>query len=152
MSRILTIAALLGVAACSRQEQPAAPANEMNDEAAQQAPASEQALPELQGKWVIAAIDGKPVSPASAMIATFAAGKATIASGCLRRGWTFTQKRNVLTFATDPGSSSNCGGGTSGEQETAYAALEKASIVIFSRNGNEANLSGTGGNLRLERR
>jgi hypothetical protein len=106
----------------------------------------------LEGAWAVAAIDGAPISSGSAMTASFGSGAATISSGCLRRGWTYTQKRNVVSFTNNPGSSANCGGGPSGEQESAYIALEKASIVIFGKDGKEASLSGTGGNLTLQRR
>ncbi len=102
---------------------------------------------------MVASIDGKPVSAGAAMTASFAGGKASIASGCVRRGLTYTQKRNVVSFAADPGGSSNCEGrGTSAEHEAAYAALQGASIAIFGKEGREANLSGNGGNLALERR
>lgn len=86
------------------------------------------------------------------MTATFQGGRVSLSSGCLRRAWTYTQKKNVVSFATDPSGSANCGGPPSGDQETAYAALEKASIVIFGKEGKEAGLSGTGGNLTLARR
>ena len=149
MHRTLTIAALLFAAACSQQNQPAASSNESNEVA--EAPA-EKAVPKLEGQWAVAAIDGAPIGAASAMTASFAAGKAIISSGCLRRGWTYKQDRNVVSFANDPGSSANCGGGPSGEQESAYIALEKASIAIFNKDGAEASLSGAGGNLTLKRR
>jgi len=87
------------------------------------------------------------------MSASFAGGKVSITSGCVRRGLTYTQKRNVVTFAADPGGSANCEGrGTSAEHESAYAAMQGASIAIFSKEGAQASLSGVGGNLALERR
>ena len=153
MKRILIIAASLFAAGCSQQEQQAARSNEANEAAAaQQAPASKAEVPTLEGQWAITAIDGAPIGAGSAMIAAFAAGRATISAGCLRRGWTYTQERNAVSFTNDPGSSANCGGGPSGEQESAYIALEQASIVIFNKEGKEASLSGTGGNLTLQRR
>ena len=152
MKRTLIIAAMLFAAGCSQQEQQA-PSNESNESAAaQQAPTSKAAVPTLEGQWAVTAIDGAPISAGSAMIAAFAAGKATISAGCLRRGWTYTQERNTVSFTNDPGSSANCGGGPSGEQESAYIALEQASITIFNKEGKEASLSGTGGNLTLQRR
>ena len=155
MKRTLTIAALLLVAGCSQQqeEQQAPLANEENEAvAAQEAPAAKASVPTLEGQWTVAAIDGAPIGAGSAMTASFAAGKAVISSGCLRRGWTYTQEHNVVSFKNDPGSSANCGGGPSGEQESAYIALEQASIAIFNKDGKEASLSGTGGNLTLQRR
>jgi hypothetical protein len=153
MTRTLTFAALLLAASCSQPDQQAAPTNEADEAAATaQAPASEASVPALEGQWTVTAIDGAPIGAASAMTASFAAGKAIISSGCLRRGWTYTQKRNVVSFANDPGSSANCGGGPSGDQESAYIALEQSSIAIFNKDGKEATLSGTGGNLTLKRR
>jgi hypothetical protein len=150
MTRILIVAALMGVVACSQEEQTPLPANETASVSS--APGAAQAVPALEGQWRIAAMDGKPISAASAMTASFQGGKVNISSGCLRRAWTYTQKKNVVSFAADPGRSANCGSPPSGEQETAYAALDGASIAIFSKNGGEASLSGTGGNLTLERR
>ena len=149
MTRKLALAALLLVTACGQHDEQPATANEVADAPA--APAPADSVQSLDGQWRVAAIDGKPAS--EAMTASFAGGKASIASGCVRRGLTYTQKRNVVSFAEDPGGSANCEGrGTSAEHEAAYAALQGASIAIFGKQGGEANLSGTGGNLALERR
>ena len=148
MLRTLPIAALLFLAACSPQEPNTAPANDSAP--ASEAAAAEAQVPSLVGQWAIAAIDGKPMNVAST--AAFQGGKATISSGCHRRAWTYTQKRNVVALTADPGGSSSCGDGTSAEQEAAFSALGGASIAIFAQDGAEANLSGTGGNLTLQRR
>lgn len=150
MSRILTIAALLCVGACSQQGSAPPAANETASTTS--IPAADEAVPELEGQWSIGALDGKPIGAASAMTASFQAGKVSVSSGCLRRAWTYTQKKNIVSFISDPSGSANCGGPPSGDQETAYAALEKASIVIFAKEGREASLSGAGGNLTLVRR
>ena len=148
MNRILTIAALILVAGCSEQDQ--APAS--NDDVASnvETPAAQQSVPVLQGQWQVTALDGKPL--AEAITASFEGGRASLAAGCLRRAWTYTQKRNVVEFSANPGGSANCGGGTSADQEAAFSALEQASIAIFNKDGQEASLSGTGGNLTLQRR
>ena len=86
------------------------------------------------------------------MAASFAAGQASLSAGCVRRAFAYTQKRNVVSFTANPAGSSNCEGqGASAEQATASDALQQASIVIFNKDGSEANLSGTGGNLTLRR-
>lgn len=151
MTRTLAIAALMFVAGCTQQDS-GSPAT--NDAASgPSVPASAESVPSLEGSWQIAAIDGKPMGAGSALTASFAGGKVSIASGCVRRGLTYTQERNVVSFAGDPGGSANCEGrGTSAEHETAYAALQGASIAIFGKGGAEASLSGTGGNLTLQRR
>ena len=147
MTRILAVALSLSLVACSTQKGETPVANDIAAE-----PVAEDSVPSLEGNWAVKSIDGRPVS-GSAMTASFAGDKVSIASGCVRRGLTYTQKRNVVSFAADPGASSNCEGrGTSAEHETAYAALEGASIAIFDQKGAEANLSGTGGNLTLKRR
>jgi hypothetical protein len=150
MTRNLALTALLIVAACGQHEDHTAGTNEVAQAPA--APAAGDSVPSLDGQWLVASIDGKPVS-AGSLTASFAGGKASLASGCVRRGLTYTQKRNVVSFAVDPGGSSNCEGrGTSAEHEAAYAAMQGASIAIFGKEGKEANLSGTGGNVALERR
>jgi predicted small lipoprotein YifL len=149
MRHLLAIAASLSIAACGQQEPASAPANESASAAKE--PASEKPAPALEGQWNVAALDGRPTG--TAMTATFSRGKASIVAGCVRRAWTYTQKRNVVSFTADPAGSSNCEGqGTSAEQESAGIALQEASIVIFNKDGSEANLSGTGGNLTLRRR
>ena len=149
MIRASIIAALLLVAACSQQEPAATPAND--SAAATKSTAAEQQTPKLEGQWTVAARDGRPLG--AAMTASFSGGKASIAAGCVRRAWTYSQAGNVVSFTADPAGSSNCEGqGTSAEQETAVVALQEATIVIFSKDGSEANLSGTGGNLSLRRR
>ena len=151
MTRNLALAALLLVAACGQQDNNPPAINVVTDEPA--APAAAESVPSLEGQWLVASIDGKPMSAGAAMTASFAGGKASIASGCVQRGVTYTQKRNVVSFTADPGGGSNCEGrGTSAEHEAAYAALQGASIAIFEKEGREANLSGIGGNLALERR
>jgi hypothetical protein len=151
MYRTLTIATLLLAAACGQQESAPPAANEAAETAA--APDAPKAVPLLEGEWQVTAIDGKPVEAGSAMTASFGGGKASIAAGCIRRAWTYTQKGNIVSFATDPGGSANCGGNTpDASQETASAVLDKAAMAIFSNEGKQASLSGTGGNLTLERR
>ncbi len=150
MRRLFAFAALCSVAACGQQEPAGPPANQA--EATSAAAPAEAGVPELAGQWQVTALDGRPVSAGSAMTATFAIGKVSISSGCVRRAWSYTQKRNVVSFAPDPTGSSTCEGrGTTAEQETAYATLQDASIAIFSGGGKQADLSGTGGNLTLRR-
>ena len=148
MIRPASVAALLLLAACGTEtttEQPA------NDTAAEGARATEE-IPALAGEWRVSKIEGRDAS-GLAMTASFNGGQASLAIGCLRRAWTYTQDRNIVSFTSNPAGSANCGGATpSGDAETAYAALERANIAIFSRQGKEASLSGTGGNLTLERR
>ena len=87
------------------------------------------------------------------MTASIGGGEASLATGCFRRAWTYSQKGNMVDFTTSPSGSSNCGGQTPGAQEeTAYAALNDVNIAIFSQQGKRADLSGTGGTLTLERR
>ncbi len=147
MNRILPIVACLLVAACEKPESPAVAKSEKADAA----PAAPAEIPLLKGNWRVTMIDGQDAASLG-MTAAMAGGKASLSTGCLRRAWTYTQKRNVVTFTPSPAESSNCGRTPSGDEETAYAALSAANIVIFNKDGSEADLSGTGGNLTLQRR
>ena len=144
MFRALPVVALLLLTGCQREEaSPPAP----NATAAEEtAPAAE--VPSLEGEWRVAKVDGRDVGTGA--IAALGGGKASIATGCLRRAWTYTQDRNMVDFAGAPGSA-NCGRTPSASEEAAYFALEHANMVIFSNDGRQADLSGTGGNLTLER-
>ena len=149
MIRIAPIAALLILAACSAQENPAPP---QANEAAEPAKAPSE-VPSLEGSWAVSRTGGIPDAAALGMTAAITKDAITLSTGCLRRAWTYTQNRNVVAFTSSPGGSSNCGGNSpSAGAETAYAALTEANIAIFSKDGKEASLSGTGGTLTLERR
>ena len=148
MTRTLPCALFILVAACGQQDRPAAaPTNDVA--AAPATPVAKAAVPSLNGDWRVTAIAGQPVA---GMTAAFADGRASLSAGCLRRGWTFKQDRNLVAFAGAPGSSSNCGRSPSAEEETAFSAVGDANLAIFAKDGREATLSGTGGTLTLERR
>jgi hypothetical protein len=141
-------AALLLLAACQQRDEPHA-SNDTATQAAEASPPSE--VPALEGDWRVTKIEGSDATGAG-MTATFRDAQASLATGCLRRAWTYTQKRNVVRFKTNPSGSANCGRTPNANEESAYAALEGATIAIFAKEGNEASLSGGGGNLTLERR
>ena len=159
MNRALAIAALMFVAACSQQDKTPAAGNVSTDTAeatSDNAPAASldagNAVPTLAGEWRVAAVNGKPAG-ASAVAASFQDGKASLASGCFRRAWSYTQKRNVVAFSANPGGSANCGGEVPSEiMQSAEGALGDATMAIFTDNGSEASLSGYGGIIKLERR
>lgn len=151
MNRNLALAALLLAAGCGQHDNHQAAANEVAVN--HTTPGVADSVPSLDGQWNVVSVDGKAVGAGSAMTAEFRGGNATVAAGCLRRAWTYTQKRNIVSFATNSAGSANCGGqAPNAEQENAYAALELATMAIFSKEGARADLSGTGGNLALERR
>jgi hypothetical protein len=149
MIRIVPLAALLFAAACSQQQSSAPPqANETVEPA--KAPSE---VPSLEGSWAVTGIGGVPDAISLGMTASITKDSATLSTGCIRRAWTYTQKRNVVGFTASPGGSSNCGGSSpAAGAETAYAAVTAANIAIFSKDGKEASLSGTGGTVTLERR
>ncbi len=150
MIRIAVVAAMFSLAACGQQERPAAPQDVNQAAEPVEAPA---AVPSLEGNWAVGRIGGVSDASALGMTASITKGSITLATGCFRRAWTYTQKRNAVSFAASPGGSSNCGGGSpSAGAETAYGAVTEANIAIFSKDGKEASLSGTGGTLTLERR
>ena len=149
--RVLTSVALLLVVGCTQQaEKTEATANDGAINAA--ADAAKPGVPALDGEWQLSKIDGRPVDAGSSTVASFGGGKLSITAGCSRRAWTFTQKRNIVSFAANPADSSNCQSPPTTEQEAAFQALDRATMAIFDKAGREASLSGDGGNLTLERR
>ena len=140
MIRIPLLAFALLLAACG-QADPPAPARVENKVAA--APAPKAAVPSLEGQWQLK-------DPATLAL-TIRGGQATLASGCLRRGFTFTQDRNKVAFTSNPATSSNCGRSPSAAEENAFAALGDANLAVFGADG-AATLSGVGGMISLERR
>ena len=151
MYRACAIALLLLTAGCNAREE-AAPAK--NEAAAGEvaAPAAVK-TPSLKGSWKVTSIGGVPDAAALGMTAAFTDETITLSTGCIRRAWTYTQKRNVVAFTASPGGSSNCGGGSpAAGAESAYAAVSDANMVVFSNEGKQASLSGTGGTLTMERR
>jgi hypothetical protein len=150
MNRFLTIATLLLIAGCAQQKDSNAPTS--NDAEAAPAETAAATVPALEGEWQVAKVDGRPVGPGSAMVAAFGDDKVRIAAGCSHRAWTFTQKRNIVSFSADPGGSANCENPPNSDQEAAIHALDRATMAIFDKDGREANLSGNGGNVTLVRR
>jgi hypothetical protein len=148
MKHALLIAASLLLAACNQKEEPAAPApNAVAETPAP--PVAKAPPPALEGTWKVASIDGKP---APGLTLTFKDGRATIAAGCVRRGFTFTQDRNRLSVASNPAGSSNCGSAPSADQEAAFAALGDINTAVSGKEKGEVTLMGYGGTLSLERR
>ena len=151
MARLLPLALLLLLAAACNKEDSRAARHSNEAAAAPAAPAAAAEVPSLEGDWRVTMIEGRDAAGLG-MTAAIGGGKASIATGCLRRAWTYTQNRNVVAFTASPGGSSNCGRSPSGDEEAAYAALNAANIAIFGKDGKEASLSGTGGTLTLQRR
>ena len=151
MYRACTIALLLFAAGCDR-ETPAAPAT--NESVADNAAASAQAeVPLLKGNWAVTSIGGVADAAGLGMTASVTSDTITLGTGCIRRAWTYTQKRNLVAFKASPGGSSNCGGtAPSAGAEAAYAAVADANMAVFSKEGRQASLSGTGGTVTMERR
>jgi hypothetical protein len=150
MYRAFPIAFLLLAVACGQREARAPATNEVANHESAAAPAE---VPSLEGNWTVSRVGGVADAAALGMTAAISKDSVTLSTGCLKRAWTYTQNRNVVAFTSSPGGSSNCGGGSpSAGAETAYAALTEANIAIFSKDGKEASLSGTGGGLTLERR
>jgi hypothetical protein len=150
MTRLLPIVALLLIAACDKQDSTAVPsANEAA--AAPAVPPAATEVPSLEGDWKVSMIGGRDVAGLG-MTAAMGGRKASISTGCFRRAWTYTQNRNVVAFTASPGGSSNCGNPPSGDEESAYSAINDANMAIFGKGGKEVSLSGTGGMLTLQRR
>ena len=142
MIRTFALVALLLTANCSKQDQPAPPANDVA--AAPAAPKAKAEVPSLKGAWTVAGGSG--------LTASFADGRLILSEGCLRRAWTYTQNRNSVAFTSAPGASSNCGQTPSRGLEAAFGPISDANIAVFSADGGEVTLSGLGGTLQLARR
>ena len=149
MPRFLTIAPLLLVAACGQQKDRTAASNEAAAAPAEQV--AKPAVPALEGEWQVATLRGRPIE-GPALVARFGQGKVRVAAGCNRRAWTFTQNRNIVSFAADPSGSVNCESSPTVAQESAFGAIDRATMAIFSNGGREASLSGDGGTITLARR
>jgi hypothetical protein len=144
MNRSFLTAALLLTAACGRQDQPAAPAENVAAPAAPAAPLAKATVPPLAGTWRVADADG--------LTATFAGGQLVLAEGCLRRAWSYTQAGNSVSFTSAPGGSSNCGRTASAALDAAFTPITDANLAVFSADGKTVTLSGLGGSLLLARR
>ena len=148
MRHTLPFVAILAVAACNQQDQaPTAAPNEVADAPAP--PVAKAPIPKLKGAWNVARLGGEGDGP---LTLTFRDGKATVAAGCLRRGFTFKQDRNLVVFDSDPSGSANCGAPPSAGQEATFAALDEANTAVFAKDGATVTLTGYGGTLTLERR
>ena len=148
MKHALLIVAALSAAGCNQKQEPAAPA----PNAVAEAPAPQVAKappPSLEGTWKVASLDGKA---GSGLTLTFKDGSATMAAGCLRRGFTYKQDRNRLVVNSNPAGSSNCGSSPSADQEAAFAALGDVNTAVSGKQPSEVTLMGYGGTLSLERR
>lgn len=145
MSRFVIVTSLLLAAGCTQQGK----TSTSNEDAMARPLAEPAAVPALDGEWQVTKVDGRPIAPA--MTAAFEGGRVRITAGCARRAWTFTQKRNIVSFAANPGGSANCEVPPTVKQEEAFQALDRATIAIFAKEGREASLSGDGGNVTLVR-
>jgi len=142
MKHLLVCTALL-LAACNQQEEAPAPApNAVADAPAP--PVAKTPVPALEGSWKVAGGTG--------LTLTLGKGTASMAAGCMRRGFTFKQDRNQVVFDSAPARSANCGAPPSAAQEAAFAALDEANTAVFSKDGATVTMSGYGGTLTLERR
>jgi hypothetical protein len=150
MYRSLPFALLLLACACQKPQEERPIENATANQAAEAAVPAE--VPVLDGDWKVATVDGNPSVGNLGMTASFAGGSATLATGCLKRAFTYTQDRNKVSFTTSPSGSANCGRAPGADEEAAYAALESSNIAIFAKDGKQATLSGTGGVLAIERR
>ena len=148
MDRVVVVAVLLMAAGCGQQPASNADAGNIAEAAEPEAAA---AVPPLDGDWQVTEIDGRALA-GSAMSASFANGRLQVMAGCNRRAWSFTQKRNILSFTADPSGSGNCENPPTAAQDAAFHALDLATIAIFDKEGKEASLSGSGGNLTIVRR
>lgn len=136
----------LCVAGCSpAANQPAT--NEVDKPAAQEKPAD---VPSLTGEWSVSASSGKPLTQVFPMTASVSANQITIHSECVSLAWSYTQDRNIVGFK--PGAVRHCGRNQTQNENEVERAIGGATIALFSNEGREVQLSGSGGTVTLTRR
>ena len=145
MKRMTMIAALC-VAGCSpAANEPAA--NQAEPSAAEERPAE---VPSLTGEWSVTALGGQPLKQVFPMTASFSDDKMTVRSECVTFVWSYTQDRNIVAFK--PLSTKRCARNQTTNENEMERAMKGANIALFSRDGNEVQLSGNGGTATLTRR
>ena len=145
LNRCVLPVLLLLLAACTPSAEE--PVNEA------QAPAAEEeaaAVPSLAGEWSVVQINGRDLTQAHAMNASFAGDRLTISSDCVRLGWDYSQNRNIVTFGS--ASDSGCPGSRMPDENQIKGVISQANIAMFSGNGQEVQLSGPGGSVTMTRR
>jgi hypothetical protein len=137
---------ILCVAGCS----PAANepvANDVDKHIAQEKPAE---VPSLDGEWRVTASSGKPLTQVFPMTASFSGNEIVIHSECVSLAWSYTQNRNIVAFK--PGGLSHCARNQTQNENEVQRAIDRANIALFSNEGREVQLSGSGGTVTLTRR
>ena len=146
MKRFLLSVALLSIAACSnRAEQPAA-----NNTVAVEANEEAQAVPSLEGEWVVEQGNGKALDQIWPMTAEVTKDRFTIVSECRKMSWTFKQDRNFIQFT--PGAGVECARVRSPAELLADSTVKLANTVVFSDEGRTVQISGPGGTISMTRR
>lgn len=141
---------LLLVAACSPgAEENAATTTAINQAEAPPPAQDTPAVPQLAGQWRVTAINGTDLTQYYTMNASFADGRLTIASECVRIAWSYTQDRNIVSFT--PADAPSCGRMRTHNEDEVQPILTQANIVMFSNEGGEAEISGPGGRVTLTR-
>ena len=144
MNRLMIL--ILCVAGCSpAANQPAR--NEVGTNAAQERPAE---VPSLAGEWSVSASSGKPLTQVFPMTASVSGNQITVHSECVSLAWSYTQDRNIVAFK--PGAVRHCGRNQTQNENEVQRAIGGATIALFSNEGREVQLSGSGGTVTLTRR
>ena len=146
MNRLMTIAAILGLAGCSpAPEQPAA-----NTAEAPVAEAKPAEVPALTGEWNVTALGGQPLQQVFPMTASVAGDRLTVRSECKTFVWNYTQDRNMVGFKSV--SAGGCARNQTTNENEIERAMKGANIALFTGEGREVQLSGNGGTATLTRR
>lgn len=143
--KIWTGPMLLLLAACSPEAE--APVNQAEEPVAEQEAAT---VPQLDGEWRVTGVNGEDLKQAYTMNASFADGRLTIASDCVRFAWAYTQDRNIVAFTPAPAQS--CERVRTTNEDQVAEVIPLANIAMFSEDGSEVELSGPGGRVAMTRR
>ena len=140
------LAAMILLTSCGRPaEQPAA------NQAAKAPPKPAAApVPSLAGTWTVTNINGYPPTQVWPLAATAAGDQFTVRSDCRTFVWKYRQDRNIVQLTPQP--TRECSRGRSPDEERIEEPVTLANIAMFSKDGREVQLTGSGGRITLARR
>jgi hypothetical protein len=144
MKRLLILT--LSLAACSPSADETS-ANKVEAPVAQEKPAE---VPTLAGDWNETASGSQPLTQVFPMTASVSKDQVVISSECVTFNWGYTQDRNAVTFK--PGAVRHCARNQTQNENEVQRAIDRANIALFSNEGREVQLSGSGGTVTLTRK
>lgn len=144
MKRLMILT--LCLAGCSPAAEERA-ANQVQAPAAEEKPAD---VPSLAGEWSVTASGGQPLTQVFPMTASVTGDQVAVHSECVTFNWSYTQNRNAVAFK--PGAIKRCARNQTQNENEVQRAIDRGNIALFSNEGREVQISGSGGTVTLTRR